>query len=330
MICEICGLEIGKCGMGTHLKRTHKIEPEKYYNMYIGKPNICVCGKPTKFINVNNGYYTYYSQNCSRRHTLEKTKQKYNVSNISQVESVKTKMSKSIKNNWANLSEKEYKNRCSSISYGTIEGMKEYSLNYEKEVNKYCLENNLIRVKDLEQIYGSGFIQSKALMYTINIIIYKHSKLVSIDDVDKIAKYSKLRVRSKTELILYNIVKEICNDAILNYRKLSKRELDIYIPSKQIAIEYNGTYWHSIESGTKTDFHLNKSIECRNNGIRLIHIYEFEDFEQQINNLIILLKDDIDLFDKNFNKNNIDCDIPTACIVFKNDRFTVYGAGPLY
>lgn len=54
-------------------------------------------------------------------------------------------------------------------------------------------------------------------------------------------------------------------------------ELDIFIESKNIAIEYNGLYWHSELHGDKSStYHLNKTEYCEKNGIHLIHIFEDE------------------------------------------------------
>lgn len=54
-------------------------------------------------------------------------------------------------------------------------------------------------------------------------------------------------------------------------------ELDIYLPDYKLAIEFNGTYWHS-ELGGKKDrsYHLNKTILCEKQGIDLIHIFEWD------------------------------------------------------
>ena len=49
------------------------------------------------------------------------------------------------------------------------------------------------------------------------------------------------------------------------------KELDIYIPSKKIAIECNGLYWHFQKY---KDYHKNKFIECQQKGIRLITVWE--------------------------------------------------------
>jgi hypothetical protein len=52
-------------------------------------------------------------------------------------------------------------------------------------------------------------------------------------------------------------------------------ELDIYIPSKGIAIEYDGIWWHSEMVGGKNKiYHLSKTEECESKNIHLLHIFE--------------------------------------------------------
>jgi len=48
------------------------------------------------------------------------------------------------------------------------------------------------------------------------------------------------------------------------------------LPEKKLAIEFNGTYWHSTECGKDRWYHLNKTLRCKEKGIRLIHIFENE------------------------------------------------------
>ena len=52
-------------------------------------------------------------------------------------------------------------------------------------------------------------------------------------------------------------------------------ELDIYIPSHNIAIEFDGLYWHS-EIHKPSNYHLNKTELCEEKNIKLIHIFEDE------------------------------------------------------
>ena len=86
---------------------------------------------------------------------------------------------------------------------------------------------------------------------------------------------------SKPELDIYDFVKTICNDAELCNRTILKGlELDVYIPSKKIAIEYDGLYWHSEENGKGANYHLNKTEMCAKQGIQLIHVFEDEWLEK--------------------------------------------------
>lgn len=58
-------------------------------------------------------------------------------------------------------------------------------------------------------------------------------------------------------------------DVIHSYREKGY-ELDIYIPSPKIAIEYDGYFWH--KSKAKKD--LNKNLRCQKDGIKLYRIRE--------------------------------------------------------
>jgi len=66
-------------------------------------------------------------------------------------------------------------------------------------------------------------------------------------------------------------------EIIKNDRQLiNPYELDIIIPSKKIAIEYCGLYWHSELKGTNNDYHLKKLKLCKSKDYRLITIFEDE------------------------------------------------------
>jgi very-short-patch-repair endonuclease len=53
-------------------------------------------------------------------------------------------------------------------------------------------------------------------------------------------------------------------------------ELDIFIPSKNLAIEVNGIYWHSELQGKDRHYHLNKTLRCEEQGIRLLQFWDVE------------------------------------------------------
>lgn len=56
---------------------------------------------------------------------------------------------------------------------------------------------------------------------------------------------------------------------------LKGKEIDIYLPTLSLGIEYNGIYWHTEDKKGKY-FHLNKTESCNKQGIKLIHIFEDE------------------------------------------------------
>lgn len=57
---------------------------------------------------------------------------------------------------------------------------------------------------------------------------------------------------------------------------LKGQELDIFIPSHNIAIEYNGNHYHTEQKGKDKNYHLDKTKQCLRSGVRLLHIFEDE------------------------------------------------------
>jgi len=83
---------------------------------------------------------------------------------------------------------------------------------------------------------------------------------------------------SKAEKEIAEFCKQYFPSLIENPRTIiPPLELDIYIPEINLAIEFDGLFWHS-EIGGKKDknYHLNKTLACEEKGIRLIHIFEDE------------------------------------------------------
>lgn len=82
------------------------------------------------------------------------------------------------------------------------------------------------------------------------------------------------------------------NQILQNTRGIIKdgniqKELDFYLPDYHLALEYNGSYYHS-EIKKPKDYHKKKFLLCEQNGIRLISIFENEWLlhREQIENII--------------------------------------------
>ena len=86
-------------------------------------------------------------------------------------------------------------------------------------------------------------------------------------------------INSKSENELYEFCCELFGKENVKQNdreKLEGKELDIYIPSKNIAIEFDGLRWHSEQFNNDKKYHLRKTQECEKLDIRLIHIFEDE------------------------------------------------------
>lgn len=52
------------------------------------------------------------------------------------------------------------------------------------------------------------------------------------------------------------------------------QEIDLYLPEKKLAVEFNGTYWHSESGGKGKDYHRLKYESAQRAGVRLIQVWE--------------------------------------------------------
>ena len=98
--------------------------------------------------------------------------------------------------------------------------------------------------------------------------------------------YKKSGGVSEAEKEVVNYIKNIYSGEIIENSKqiISPKELDIYIPEHNLAIEFNGLFWHSTAAldYTKTSLnafkkrHLEKTKACESKNINLLHIFENE------------------------------------------------------
>ena len=137
---------------------------------------------------------------------------------------------------------------------------------YEKlNSSSWLLHEHHVLQKSLTQIAlelglkDEKSISTKCKQFGIPIIIYNSG--ISIGE------------KQVLEFICNHIdstqVLQNCRDII------PPKELDIFIPSLNIAIEYCGLYWHSSKFRT-VSYHLDKLNDCKERGIRLITIFEDE------------------------------------------------------
>lgn len=117
------------------------------------------------------------------------------------------------------------------------------------------------------------------------------------------------RQTSFAEQAFYFYIKKLYPDAINRYTEIfdNRMELDIFIPSIGLAIEYDGVFWHKNKSREKIKYQY-----CQKNNIKLIRIKEAQsdcwdiadkiyhtdnlDDRKNLQNLIIFVLQDIELW----------------------------------
>lgn len=87
-------------------------------------------------------------------------------------------------------------------------------------------------------------------------------------------------MQSKGEDAVAAHVSLFCEVKRRDRQLLAPKELDLYIPERNLAVEYCGDYWHSLGTAedvrTKRNAHYEKYLACKTLGIRLLTIYDSE------------------------------------------------------
>ena len=282
MHCLLCDFKIdNNLKFTNHLKKFHNITYKDYYDLFFKKDNdgICkTCGKETKF--ERNQYRQFCCVSCMRNNKdIQEKIRKTSISRYGGVDLESSQIKKKAEN--TNL-----------IKYGVknpyqIKEVKENAHkleNIRRPILEFEQKNNCIWIRHIIEQYGCGWLYSDL---KLDYIIDGHKrKYIKSNDIKIIQDYSKHKYKHFEDKVLNYIQQFYNGNVIRNSNKyIYPYELDFYFPDLKIAIECNGSYWHSIEAGIyDKDYHLKKTIMCENVGIRLIHIFE----DNWLNNCIQL------------------------------------------
>lgn len=105
------------------------------------------------------------------------------------------------------------------------------------------------------------------------------------------------RIKTNIELIIqqfldqYNVKYEYRNRTILK-----GKEIDFYLLDFKIGIELHGLFWHS-EYFKDKNYHIQKYIDCKQQGIQLIQIFS-DEIENQLDIVLSRLKNKLGIFDR--------------------------------
>lgn len=148
-------------------------------------------------------------------------------------------------------------------------------LSIDRRNSNETFKNNARKIHDYKYDYSK--VEYKNNKTKVCIICPKHGEFWQTPDTHLCGKgcFKCGQVMSKAENEIVDLLKPLeCYQ--WNREILNGKEIDIYIPSLKIGIEYNGLFWHTEESGKNRTYHISKMNECNNQGISLIQIFEDE------------------------------------------------------
>ena len=267
--------------------------------------------KPT-FQSFSMGYLDFCSQSCSQKSEetrnkikntckerygesyylktdefLEKQKQtvqrKYGVDNVSQAKEIKEKKKATCQENFGvdspMKSEKVRKksNDTCLEQYGFENVMENSAVKNQSRSTRLENQYNQIEFENVELLFGANEYEGVYETYQFRC------EKCSTEFEDNLTKGETPRCpvcfpnqnTSKAEKEIYYFIDDLVNCEVENnvWGVIGDKELDILVRDEELAIEFDGLYYHSQKN---KNYHLNKTKQCRSKEIDLIHIFEDE------------------------------------------------------
>ena len=248
-------------------EKTKQTSLKKY-----GKPSYLAtkkCQEKTKLANIEKYGTPYYLQSDIGLEKNKKTLQeRYGVENAGQLPDHKEKASATSMDRFGydhamKSPEIKKKQQDTILEKYSVVNSKQIS----KDIDKMTEFHSDIEFTEIYQKFDSVLEIAEYFGYTATPIQKRASEL-GLD-----LKYS---YTSNGQKQIFEFISNLGKRVELNNRsKINPYELDIYLPDDNLAIEYNGVYWHS-ELFLNDDYHLKKTELCENNGVKLLHISDLE------------------------------------------------------
>jgi very-short-patch-repair endonuclease len=257
------------------------------------------------FKNYSEGYHRYCSVYCSTQSTERNMKIHKNRDYATMLDSIKkTNLERygveySTQTDEMKKKSKDTKlNRYGNTHYNNIEKMKKTNL--ERYGVEYSCMSEVSKSKSLDTIKKKHpILFDKDLLMKENITksIQQISEELDVSYRTVWLAFDRLDIEPNFFRSSYNGIERDIQTFIsetLGYENekihmndrnvIGPKELDIFIPSKKVGIELNGTYWHSYDSAPRKEEkerHLTKTKLCKNVGVRLIQFWDDEWLSQR-------------------------------------------------
>ena len=275
--CE-CGEEFPHLKkLSGHIKKIHCMSSLDYVVKHQCdglRPTCKVCGSETRFVSLGEGFKAYCSAHA---HVAE---------------SVSGRMGGKKKRTWNKGLTKSSDQRLATIANNSLGENNPFfghhhtdeTIKRNADAHRLSFNEVISRVKealpDVVVVSGEDAYEDQNSLLQVRC---SHCNV--IDDVSSRNLQNSWRCRtchplaSRPLLEIVDYVRSFGLDVEVSTRKvIAPLELDIYVPEKNVAIEYHGLYWHS---GGKDEVfdkrrHRQKYELCLSRGIRLIQIFSDE------------------------------------------------------
>jgi hypothetical protein len=193
----------------------------------------------------------------------ETCKEKYGVENSFQVEGYKEKSKSKIREKWGvdyYLQTKELRDHSKIVKEDKSKKRFEKLLSDEYIINEYTDET----FKITHTICNKDLIITKSLLnkrVESGCIVCTICNPINIQE-----SYIEMEIKSFINSLNIGVTSR-------DRKLLEDKELDIFLPDLNLAIEVNGIYWHN-ELFKSKNYHLDKTIKSQENGVFLMHIWE--------------------------------------------------------
>ena len=234
---------------------------------------------------------------------------KYGVSNTGMLPEIRSKAIDTMKkkyggHNWSNASgkrhirdntcEKKYGNKnVAKTKYAKTKTKKSNLQKYNREhINQSHIPLDVItKLNDSSWLYDQHVTQQKTLSLIAQELGFNNDMTTAMRYLHKHNIPTQHFQHSTGEKEVLNFIQDLLPNTVIisnTFSVIPPKELDIYIPSHNIAIEYCGLYWHSEQNGKDKWYHYNKWKGCNDKGIQLITIFEDEWYykKEQVKNKI--------------------------------------------
>ena len=273
----------------------------------------CQCGKPLKFRNRYYGYNHFCSARCTGIYNIERVQQvkleRYGDAHYNNAcKRAQTNFDKYGVANTFSSKELQKKIKLTNIErYGVDHPSKSQELMLKKQQNnleKYGVPHSILSKEVREKIVKANqeyFLSRdpELLGWTEDgkqIIKCPHPEcdkcqeknyVITVDQkaarrhfgYELCTRLMPIRHSRAKDTFIEKFIKDILNEYNIEYKSNARdvtypNEVDIYIPSKKIAIECNGVFWHSEQHSHQPTKHIDKYKKCLEKGIQLITIWE--------------------------------------------------------